>query len=703
MKKRKLIVLFLSICILMILIMGLASCYRNGNIEIEDCIVKYDGKSHAVVATNDTNGDFTYRYVSKELGYDSEQAPVEVGNYVVTVSKKGYKTATCNLEISTDFWFDGNSSVIGIIMNNESVQHIPSTINGKEVKEIYGLELKKDVKELHLPSTIEKITSLSIEGEILVYMSSTPKINYLEVDIDKMLFNIDGVKEEIAPEYFSENQIKRIDILGENFSSIKVINSIANTYIDTVYLREDSKVEKSLPSNVKTVIVKYGYEIQNNFLTMQGLIENLILTTDEERILVKSDSFINLTEVMNFIPSKNIYFSDWTRELHTSEFDPTPEKYVCDPRNLPKIDMLIIEDDVEEIGVCQYARLYCNEMIIPNVLREVQLWGLATGASKFSLPESLEYIGDRAFIGSDITELKIPKTMKYIGYEAFANCFELDGEVILPENLEYLGGGAFYRCEKLKRVIDNSQITVIRERAFSYCLELREYVFNDSLERIGKRAFCGDGFLQYIYLPDSLKYIETKAFSSAGSRKIVIPEGIVEIEGMAFMNLPSLKSNSSKYVVEDNIFGYGYLIRTEDKFLMNFDETRDIMDKYIPEININGLCDEIYDWLNEKWRHEKCRLIINSSIKEYKYNKLIMEKGHIVIPKHVTEQPIFNVEVGGGFIYESAVPPKMPDTESLRMDGKEIIVPKGSIDAYKQAFSKYANADELIAKLVEAQ
>ena len=45
----------------------------------------------------------------------------------------------------------------------------------------------------------------------------------------------------------------------------------------------------------------------------------------------------------------------------------------------------------------------------------------------------------------------------------------------------------------------------------------------------------------------------------------------------------------------------------------------------------------------------------------------------------------------------------MPTTESLRMDGKEIIVPKGSIDAYKQAFLKYTNADELIAKLVEAK
>ena len=153
----------------------------------------------------------------------------------------------------------------------------------------------------------------------------------------------------------------------------------------------------------------------------------------------------------------------------------------------------------------------------------------------------------------------------------------------------------------------------------------------------------------------------------------------------------------SKYIVEDK-----YLIRTEDKFLMNFDEGI-VANKVLPEIDIRGLCDEIYEWIITRIKHEDNILTINSSIKEYKYNKPIMEKGHIVIPEHVTEQPIFNVEVGGGFIYESAVPPKMPDTESLRMDGKEIIVPKGSIDAYKQAFSKYANADELIAKLVEAQ
>jgi len=195
-------------------------------------------------------------------------------------------------------------------------------------------------------------------------------------------------------------------------------------------------------------------------------------------------------------------------------------------------------------------------------------------------------------------------------------------------------------------------------------------------------------------LPDSLKYIGEFGLYCIESVNVTIPEGIDEISGMAFRNIwEGSISKSPKYRLEK-----GYLIRTEDKVLMSIYD-----DGIVPEIELNGICDQIYEELIRKGIFDSLTLTINSSIKEYKYDKPIMEKGHIVIPEHVTEQPIFNVEVGGGFIYESAVPPKMPDTESLRMDGKEIIVPKGSIDAYKQAFSKYANADELIAKLVEAQ
>jgi len=696
MKNNKLIVLILLICIISIFAVILVGCDYDEEIVLNDYTVKYDGQSHAVIATNDIRGDFTYRYVSKELDYDSEQAPVEVGKYTVIVSKKGYKTATCNLEITTNFLFDENGSVIGVENSNDSVLYIPAKIKGKEVKEIKNLESGKTVKEIYLPNTIEKITALAVENETVVYLTSTPDINN-DIDLSDIFFNIDNVNENIDPNYFANNKITRIDILGVNSSSIKAVEDIVDTIIDTVYLREDSKLEKALPSNIKTVVVNYAYEIQNNFLVQQGLIENFILTTNEEIILVKSDSFINLTEVTNFIPSKNIYFSDPARELD-EDILLNPDYYCCNNEQLPTIDKLIIEDDLNTVGKCQYLNVKCNEVVLPDTLIEVKLYGLSICTSNMILPDSLEIIGDRAFAYINIVELILPSNVKSIGYEAFANCFELDGDVVLPESLEYLGGGAFYNCRKLKKVIDNSQIETIEKESFAFCMGLQEYVFNnDKLERIGEAAFLGDVCLKYVELPNSLKYIESKAFWGAGSKSLIIPEGIIDIEGRAFWDMLSLKSNSPKYIVEN-----GYLIRTEDKFLMNFDETSTTK-KVIPEIDINGLCDEVYEWIIDRGQFEGSTLTINSSIKEYKYDKPIMEKGHIVIPEHVTEQPIFNVEVGGGFIYESAVPPKMPDTESLRMDGKEIIVPKGSIDAYKQAFSKYANADELIVKLVEAQ
>lgn len=226
---------------------------------------------------------------------------------------------------------------------------------------------------------------------------------------------------------------------------------------------------------------------------------------------------------------------------------------------------------------------------------------------------------------------------------------------------------------------------------------LTNYVFNDVLERIEHAAFDGT-HMRNGNLPDSLKYIGKYALYVNEDINVVIPEGIEEIGDMPFCYIgQGAISKSPKYTFEN-----GYLIRMSDRVLMSIYE-RDNKGYLVPEIEINGLCNQIYEDCIRKGVIEHFILTINSSIKEYKYDKPIMEKGHIVIPKHVTEQPIFNVEVGGGFIYESAVPPKMPDTESLRMDGKEIIVPKGSIDAYKQAFSKYANADELIAKLVEAQ
>ena len=254
MKKNKLIVLILLICIISIFAVILVGCDHDENIILNDYTVKYDGQSHSVVATNDINGDFTYRYVSNELGYDSEQAPIEVGKYTVTVSKEGYKTATCNLEISTDFLFDEDGNVIGVDNSSDDILYIPSKVNGKEVKEIKSLEIGKTVKEIYLPRTIKKITALAVENKTVVYLASTPEISK-GLDLTTIIFNIDNVEGNIDVNYFASNGITRVDILGENSSSIKAVDNITDTVIDTVYLRGNSKLEKALPSNIKIVVV----------------------------------------------------------------------------------------------------------------------------------------------------------------------------------------------------------------------------------------------------------------------------------------------------------------------------------------------------------------------------------------------------------------------------------------------------------------
>ena len=241
MKRKKLIMPILLICIISIFAVILVGCDYDEEIVLNDYTVKYNGRDHAVIATNDINGDFTYRYVSKEFDYDSEQAPVEVGKYTVTVSKEGYKTATCSLEIITDFLFDNNGDVIGVENSNDSVLYIPAKIKGKEVKEIKNLESGKTVKEIYLPNTIEKITTLTVENETVVYLTSTPDINK-NIDLSSIFFNIDNVGENISSAYFADNKITNINILGANSSSIKAVENIANTVINTVYLREDSKL-----------------------------------------------------------------------------------------------------------------------------------------------------------------------------------------------------------------------------------------------------------------------------------------------------------------------------------------------------------------------------------------------------------------------------------------------------------------------------
>lgn len=65
-----------------------------------------------------------------------------------------------------------------------------------------------------------------------------------------------------------------------------------------------------------------------------------------------------------------------------------------------------------------------------------------SGLKSIIIPNSVTYIGKKAFKKSAITKITLPKNLIYIGIAAFENCEELT-EIVIPETVEFIGEDAF--------------------------------------------------------------------------------------------------------------------------------------------------------------------------------------------------------------------------------------------------------------------
>ena len=73
------------------------------------------------------------------------------------------------------------------------------------------------------------------------------------------------------------------------------------------------------------------------------------------------------------------------------------------------------------------------------------------GLQKINLPDSIENIGEMAFAGCKaLEEIHIPTSMKAINRETFASCSSLT-RVVLTKNIDYVAYGAFANCSSLER------------------------------------------------------------------------------------------------------------------------------------------------------------------------------------------------------------------------------------------------------------
>lgn len=158
-------------------------------------------------------------------------------------------------------------------------------------------------------------------------------------------------------------------------------------------------------------------------------------------------------------------------------------------------------------------------------------------------------IEDEAFLGGMFTSLTLPEKIEYIGERAFQRC--LMEKLVLPDSVTFIGQEAFQECYNLKEVHFSKKITQIPYAAFYGCRNLEKVELPEGVKAIEEEAFGGCRALSDVTLPATLEQIGPYAFwnCTSPSLSFAIGENVKKIGKSAFDNTAWKKSLTQEWVI----------------------------------------------------------------------------------------------------------------------------------------------------------
>ena len=147
-----------------------------------------------------------------------------------------------------------------------------------------------------------------------------------------------------------------------------------------------------------------------------------------------------------------------------------------------------------------------DEIILPEKLKRIEKKGCAEerALEKITIPDSVEYIGDSAFLLCEsLREIHIGKNVKYIGGYAFYRT---------PGNSFTYDGGAVY--------LDNYLLEFEADDLGEEITRNKTYTVRDGTTLIADEAFDQAYSLSKMILPKSIKYIPERTFGDESGAKI---------------------------------------------------------------------------------------------------------------------------------------------------------------------------------------
>lgn len=179
----------------------------------------------------------------------------------------------------------------------------------------------------------------------------------------------------------------------------------------------------------------------------------------------------------------------------------------------------------------------------------------------YTVGDCITKIGDSAFNGQIfLTSVTISNTVNEVGHLAFANCKSLES-LNFPSDLTSIGNNAFVRCSSLKNVTFGGTIpSEVPVGMFNQCENLQSvsWLQYNNITSIGDKAFYNCYSLGNVILPDTLQTIGANAFNGNRSMtNITIPSGVTSIGISAFENCTAMtfaNINSSEVSIGDGAF-----------------------------------------------------------------------------------------------------------------------------------------------------
>lgn len=232
------------------------------------------------------------------------------------------------------------------------------------------------------------------------------------------------------------------------------------------------------------------------------------------------------------------------------------------------VTSVIIPEGVQEIAEKAFYRSGVRSVLLPGTLKRIGKNAFTgTPLERVEIPDSVTDIGEGAFSGAArLKSVKLSENIKRIEPSVFKDCVSLK-EIVLPESVMHVEGRAFMNCSALERVDFPAKLVSVWTSAFEGCTALKEVYLGDKVEAIGADAFKDCAALERVRIPAKLEMSPGNSFwgaprlilsgpgtvdgliiservlkfCSPGLKKVVVPEGVVEIETPALNQVTRLE------------------------------------------------------------------------------------------------------------------------------------------------------------------